>query len=196
MTMTQNQGILTEFAQHLGVIFRHMLPGVLVVGATAAAYPEWFCRIDFKSWQHLIVLGVVTLAVGNTWFALNRFGFHQVVDFILYYWRSRSPAKHSTWKELTFLDDLGKYTYRSLHTGEESARARQHVALRASTVLLIWTAGELALLFAFFHSGTSVLEGNKCSMEVVGVLALLVGFWQMVITRRIDHYVVNPGDVD
>ena len=193
-TQTQKGGVLADIAEHLSGIFRHMLPGILVVGGTRVAYPEWFAQLDLTSWQHIVVLGVITIAVGNTWFALNRYGFHQLVDYILYQFKSKGPARESGIMDFTFLDDLGKYTYKSLHTGGYSARARQHVAFRASTVLLILTVGELALVFAFFHSMSSRFEGKKGHMIVTGLTVLLFAVWQMIITRRIDYYVVNPDD--
>jgi hypothetical protein len=75
-----------------------------------------------------------------------------------------------------------------------SARAREHVAFRASTVLLILTVGELSWVFAAFHANDSVFEGREILLIIVGAAALAIGVWQMVITRRIDYYVVNPND--
>ena len=167
-----------------------MLPGVLVVGAAQLAYPEWFRTLDFKSWHHLIVLAVVTLAIGNTWFALNRYGLHQLVDYFLYLTKSNGPARTSRW--FNYLDDLGLYAYKSLHTDDRSARAREHVAFRASTVLLILTLGELAILFGALHSNSSVFVDYSNPMIFTGVAVFTVGVWQMIITRHIDYYVVNP----
>jgi hypothetical protein len=135
-------GLLFDISEHLGAIFRHMLPGVIVLGGAAAASPTMFRRLDLASWQHLSVLVVVTLTVGNAWFALNRYGVHQVVDYLLYLIRSDGPARGT--KRWNYLTDLGKYTSKSLHTTGDSVRARQHVAFRASTVLLLLTLGELA----------------------------------------------------
>jgi len=124
-------GLIADITQNLGGVFRHMLPGVLVIAGVRVAHPSWFQGVNFASWQHLAALAVLTIAVGNTWFAFNRYGLHQVVDYFLYLIGSRAPARGDTaW---SFLDDLGVYTYRSLHTPETAARARQHVAFRAST---------------------------------------------------------------
>jgi len=182
--------VLADVAQNLGGIFRHMLPGVLVVVGARLAHPSWFQGINLQSWQHLAALAVLTIAVGNTWFAFNRYGLHQVVDYVLYCIGSRGPARaDQAW---TFLDDLGVYTYRSLHTPDTAARARQHVAFRASTVLLILTTGELAILAGLWHGNDSVLRGHSTTLFVGGAVALVIGVWQMVITRRIDYYVVCP----
>jgi hypothetical protein len=78
------------------------------------------------------------------------------------------------------------------HTPDASARARQHVAFRASTVLLALTVGELLLTFEVFRASNSSFVGHEEEMMVGGALALAVGLWQMVITRRLDYYVVNP----
>lgn len=84
-------GVLGEVTQHLESVFRHVLPGVLVVGAARVAHPSWFNSVRSNSWQDLAVLAVVAVAIGNTWFALNRYGPHQLVDYILYHCRPNWP---------------------------------------------------------------------------------------------------------
>jgi len=188
------RGLLVEVTRHLSGIFRHMLPGVLLLGGVALAYPEWFGNVDLKSWAHLAVLAVISIAAGNTWYALNRYGFHQVLDYIL--WRARSHGPSRTSASRSYVDDLGRYARKSLHTPtrDEYARAREHVAFRASTVLLILTVGELSVLFAFLHSPNSVFRGRQLYLLVVAAITLAIAIWQMVITRRIDYYIVNPED--
>jgi hypothetical protein len=110
----ERTGMPTEIAQHLGGIFRHMLPGILVVAGAKVAHPDWFRAVDVMTWQHLVVLGAVSVAVGNAWFALNRYGLHQFVDYILYLIKSDGPTRGD--KRWRYLDDLGKYAYRSLQT--------------------------------------------------------------------------------
>jgi hypothetical protein len=182
---------LGQITEHLGGIFRHMLPGILVVSCAKLAYPT---RLNFEanSWPHLLVIGAVSIAVGNAWFALNRYGVHQTLDYFLYLIKSKGPARGNT--RFTYLDDLGRYTYRSLHTADSSARARQHVGFRASTVLLALTVGELLITFAWCHEPNSIFGGHPTALLCGGALALIVGGWQMVITRRIDYFIVNPPE--
>jgi hypothetical protein len=170
-------GLLTEVAQHLGAIFRHMLPGILVLAGASVAYPDWFRGLNLDSWRHLVVLASISIAVGNTWFALNRYGLDQLVDYFLYLFKSDGPARGID--KFSYLNDLGQYTYRSLHSADSSFRARQHVAFRASTVLLAWTLGELLVVFAFCHASDSLFVGHKFWM-VVGEcwrLLLVCGEW-------------------
>jgi hypothetical protein len=141
MAESKGDGLLSDITKHLAGIFRHMLPGVLVLGGAVLAYPNWFASVNFQSWQHLVIIGVITTAVGNTWFALNRYGLHQAVDYILYLNGWGAPAK--TAASQNYLDDLGQYVAKSQHAPAISARAQEHVAFRASTVLLILTFGEV-----------------------------------------------------
>jgi len=182
-------GLISEATQHLAGIFRHLLPGVLVVGGAVIAHPLWFHWLDLDSWRHLMVLSVVTLAVGNTWFALNRFGLHQFIDYVLFLSRMEGPARKNGW--FTYLDTLGQYTAASLHKPTDAARAREHVAFRASTVLLLLTLGEAAVLFGIWHAPESVLAGHASEAIIGGLVVFGVGIWQMIITRRIDSFVVN-----
>ena len=192
MADPDKQSTLGEVSKHLAEIFRHMLPGVLVVGAARLAHPEWFCSLDLRLWQHLVALGLLSVVIGNAWFALNRYGLHQFVDYLLYLSGSKGPAKPAQGQS-NYVDDLGKYTYKSLHTPERSARARQHVAFRASTVLLVLTLGEVAIVFGKWHAANTVFDRHRFWMFFGGAMSIVVAIWQMVITRRIDYYVVHDG---
>lgn len=186
---TGGSGMLSDISEHLGAIFRHMLPGVILVGGTALAYPAVLDGFKDLSWQKLLVLAGITVAAGNAWFALNRYGPHQMLDYALYLCKVKGPARGDSW--FNFLDDLGLFVHRSLHAGD--SEGIQHVRFRASAMLLLWTVGEAAWLFSYFHACTSPLAGHQCSLRVVGTIAILIGIWQMIITRRIDFYVVSKG---
>jgi hypothetical protein len=113
-------GLPTEIARQLGGIFRHMLPGVLVIGGARLAYPDWFLSVYLTTWQNIFVLGIISVAVGNAWFAFNRYGLHQVVDYVLYLIKSNGPARKITFraylKTWTYLDDLEANTRSDLFT--------------------------------------------------------------------------------
>lgn len=187
------QGILADVTAHLSGIFRHMLPGVIVIGAAILAYPCWFNRVDFNSWPHLLLLTVIAIAAGNIWFALNRYGIYQVFDYFLYLFKINGPSRG---ERSQYLDDLGQYIYRSMHTSEASARARQHVAFRASTGLLICTLGELAFFIGIYHSEYSSIKGYEWELMIGGIITFSIGIWQMILSRRFDYYVTNPEKIN
>ncbi len=189
MSNQSSNGVLENVTRHLGGIFRHTLPGLLVVGAAVVAFPDRFDGIRVDSWQHLVIAAAATLAIGNTWFALNRYGLHQAIDWVLWRLGFQSPAK--TDASTGYLDDLGKYANRSLRLDDSGVRAQDHVSFRASIVLLILTLGELMMLVAAYHSASSLVASWGCMTALGGAVIFGVGVWQMAITRRIDHYVVN-----
>src|ERR1039457_2748962 len=84
-------GLLPDISQHLGTIFRHTLPGVLLVGGAALAYPKTLPG-DLNSWQQLSILAIVTVTVGNALFALNRYGVHQAVEYLFYLAKIKGPT--------------------------------------------------------------------------------------------------------
>src|SRR5208283_181038 len=146
--------LLSDISHHLGEIFRHTLPGVLVVGGSRLAYPEYFCTVDLESWQHLLVLAVVTITIGNALFALNRYGLHQVVEYFLYVGHVKGPIPKGG--RLKHADDLAEHVVASFRRGEFPKGIRQHIAFRVSTVLLLLTLGETALVFSCNHSKGSI----------------------------------------
>jgi hypothetical protein len=193
-------GLVSEIAKHLGSIYRHMLPGMLLVGGARLAYRDWFHWVNLESWKHLLLLAVTSVVVGNAWFALNRYGLHQALDYVFYRLNLKGPVPHDVRKPHDYTDDLGKFVYDSL-IQNTSQSARQHVEFRASTVLLILTVGEVLLTFGLLHDSQSILtrEGlwgwrYGTWMVIAGPISLAIGGWQMVITRRIDFYRVKGKD--
>jgi hypothetical protein len=89
-------GWVQSISNNLGAVFRHLLPGILIIGAANVAHPSWFCGVDVSSWQHILVIAVVALALGNIWFAINRYGVHQLVDYFMYVFKWKGPARGGT----------------------------------------------------------------------------------------------------
>lgn len=180
-------GILGDVSRNLGAFFRHLLPGVFIIGAAYVGHPAWFNGIDTKSWQHIALGATIALASGNIWFALNRYGIHQVIDYLVYLSRSQGPARESNSR---YVDDLGLYVSRSLYAANVPESARQHIAFRASSVLLIYTIAEVGFLFAIWHENGTFFQQYSDAVIVCSVAIFLVGVWQNIITRRIDYYVI------
>jgi hypothetical protein len=188
----RESGVLGDVSRNLGAFFRHLLPGVFIVGAAYIAHPSWFVGVDTKSWEHIAIAGVVALASGNIWFSVNRYGIHQVIDYLVYLAKSGGPAPTSS--RLQYLDDLGTYVAKSLSASGISERARQHVAFRASSVLLLYTIAEVGILFTVWHEPATFFARHPIAVTVASVLTFNVGVWQNIITRRIDYHVVRSHE--
>src|SRR5262245_15505876 len=143
-----SRGLLSELNPGLFALFRHLLPGAFILGAAFAAHPTWFVGVDTRSWQHITIGGVVALAAGNIWFSINRYGVHQLIDYFVYLAGSQGPAPGPDGRQ--YVEDLAVYVAQSLGGSRIAPLARQHVAFRASAVLLLYTVAEVCFIFALW----------------------------------------------
>ena len=188
----RSTGVVSEIRENLAGVFRHILPGVIVMGAAFAAHPSWFVVCDAWSWQHLTVMAVVALAAGNAWFALNRYGVQQVVDYVAYLFHSPPTATPQFGNYLTTVAD---HVTKSVTATRTPDRARTHVAFRASSVFLLYTVAEVGLLFSVKPEADTVFARNACPIRLVSGVVLAMALWQSVITRRIDDAIVRSEDM-
>jgi hypothetical protein len=104
-------------------------------------------RLDFKSWQHLVLGAVIALTIGNVWYSVNRYCIHQILDYVAYLLKNPGPVGNR-WE---YLNDIGKYTAKSLKTINRSGIAGEHIALRSASVLLLYTIAEVGFLYILWH---------------------------------------------
>lgn len=178
----QKRGVLADIGDNLGAIFRHLLPGVLAIGVARVTHPSWFVNVQ-PQWPSLVVIGVIAIAVGNAWFAINRYGVHQIVDFACWLVRSQGPARESG---VGYLDSLAEYVKGALSNSDVPSRARQHIAFRASSVLLMYTLSELSFLAALWSEPCAITAGFVPELFFSSALLFVLAIWQNIITRRID----------
>jgi hypothetical protein len=183
--------IVGDLSKNLGTLFRHLLPGIFIVGAAYVAHPSWFAGINTQTWPHVAITAAIALAAGNIWFAFNRYGVHQVIDYLAYRKKSQGPVPVGAGCD--YVDDLGKYVAKSLRSSTVPEIARQHVAFRASSVLLIYTVAEVAAIFAVWNEANTLFGRHWVVALLVSVAAFALGVWQNIITRRIDYYIVDEG---
>jgi hypothetical protein len=182
-------GIVQSISDNLGAFFRHLFPGIVIVGAAYVAHPCWFSGIDTHLWQHILIVAVVALTTGNLWFAINRYGIHQFLDYLMYLAGSEGPAP--TESRTNYLDDVGKYAADSLCKPGIPRRARQHVAFRASSILLLYTVAEIGFLVAIWHDPGTLFEQHTCLTAIGSLLIFAAAIWQNIIARRVDYYVIH-----
>lgn len=192
-------GALRDISENLGSIYRFFLPGVLIVGVTFVAYPTKISWPKSSDPWELLVLGIVALAAGNTLFVFNRYSVHQIIDWLLYRLGCDGPAKRNPKlaESRDYVDALGRFVTDSNLISDEMKALRHHVQFRASSVLLMYTVCELAIVFSLWNEGPgNFLHDNAWLIRIVGLLAFSVAIWQTLITRRIDWYTVYPPKRD
>ncbi|MGB7285284.1 MAG: hypothetical protein WBE13_23705 [Candidatus Acidiferrum sp.] len=189
-----HKGTIGEISENLGTLFRHFLPAILIFCAARVAYPSWFTGLNAMSWAYLSLLAAIAFAIGNTWFSINRYVVHQAVDCLSWRFGLEGPARRGGAEYTT---DLAKYVREAVVEIRVPPRARQHVAFRASSVLLVYTLAELLMLMLVDSEPTSPIYGLRARLLLASSGAILfgVGVWQNVITRRIDAAVLHKDRV-
>jgi len=185
---------IRHLGENIGRIFRYILPGVVILGGSYGAYPSLFPSIDFDKFNlwHLFALGAITIVAGNTWYAFHRYGIHQTVDMIFYAVGQPGPsAREPGLKAISsYADDLARYVVNSFKISPDKA-LRQHVALRASAMHLMYISSEVSLIFALLNEPNSFFNRNSRLMIILGLIGLVVTIWQNFITRRVDWYSIE-----
>ena len=165
---------------------------MFIFGVSYVADPSWFKDIDFKSWQHLVLGAVIALTIGNVWYSVNRHCFHQILDYVAYLLGSSGPErqKGQPWK---YLHDIGEYAAKSLLTSNRSGIVGEHIALRASSVLLLYTIAEVGFLFFLWHDQNPDNFFDRYSNKVLiaSIAIFCAAIWQNLITRHIDYAVTH-----
>jgi hypothetical protein len=177
-------GVIGDIVDNFSAVLRLLLPGVLVLGTAFAAHPKWFENVNLYSWTHLAVAAVFAVVAGNILFVFNRYGVLQIIDFILYILKVPGPTKKSS---MNYHADLARYVRRSLIAPDIPRSARQHISFRVGGVMLMYTFSELTLAFSISNESGSFFSRHICAAQISGCLIFLVGFWQNIITRRIDN---------
>jgi hypothetical protein len=185
----RNPSAVGEAVKHIGAAFRHLVPGALILLAVVESQPSWLSWVDLNSPRHLIVLAVVAITVGNAWYVLNRYVFHQAIDAVMYALKWPGPARVD---KPHYHGDLAKWVHDAFDGAPASAQAgRVHVATRAASVLLIYTVGQLLVLMAWCSDPSAPAAHHETAFTIIGVAVLACGWWQNVITRRIDAAVLH-----
>jgi hypothetical protein len=181
--------IIASVSENLGMVFRHLLPGVFIMSAAYVAHPSWF-QLDTNSWQHLTLYAVMALTAGNVWFTVNRYGVHQLIDYVAYLLKSRGPAAGS-WLERKYWDTTAKHAAKSLRDSRITKRERQHVAFRASSVLLLYTIAEIGWLFWWKHDANTFFDKHPRIVFWGSLTIFVIAIWQNLLARRIDFEIVE-----
>ncbi len=91
--------VVTTLITDLGLVFRHILPGIIhilpgiiVMAALHERYFHRFCWLKLDQTSHLVILGVIALAAGSVAMSLNRYIFMQLVDLTGWRWSIKGKA--------------------------------------------------------------------------------------------------------
>ncbi len=178
----EERGIVTEVADQLSRVFRHLLPGVLILGCAGVAHPRWFPALDFsKPWQ-LVFLGVVALIVGNTWYVVHRYTVHELMNLA-------ARGLRGEWRG--YPGWLAEHTYQGNIVPAPARQVREHLWLRSAQVVYLMITAEVAIFFALQPAVGTIVDRYRGWILVGGAILVLFALWQYYLTAVIDVYAVN-----
>lgn len=170
--------VVQTVVNNFGALFRHLFPGVLVLGVARIIRPGWFGWIDTHSWPNLAFTGIVALTVGNACFAVNRYILFQSLDCVVYLWQHTGKAGYHK--------ALAAHVADSLYLSNVAALADQHIKFRYASVLFLYTVAEASAALAYYGY-------YRCELSTFCALLIVGGVWQHAITRLVDDRVVAEG---
>lgn len=180
----EQRGPVREVADQLGRVFRHLLPGVLIVAAARASHPRWFSgRLDWgQPWQ-LAVVAVIAVMVGNTWYVVHRYTVHQVVDCVVQRLTRTGKQPYVEW--------LAQHVYLGNLFPSHAEGLREHILFRSAQVIYLFIVGEVAVFFAWQPASGTVVARYRWWLLVTGAIVLLFACWQYYLTSEIDAHAVG-----
>jgi hypothetical protein len=89
--------VVDSVRAELGAFFRHLFPGVIILGAAYLRHPDWFSEFFPRpEWAQILVVGLIALALGNLAYVINRYGVLHVFELVaLLFTTCRSGARTS-----------------------------------------------------------------------------------------------------
>jgi hypothetical protein len=158
--------IVKQVSDELSRIFRHMLPGLAVLGTAVVSHPSWFPEwATFDQGWHIAILAAVALTVGNVWYVIHRYTIHQIIDFCCYVVRHRKVTGYVAW--------FGNHVDRSFHVPDTEARLREHVHFRSAQIIFLFIIAESILVFSMKPQPCTFLARHQPWSWAAGIVLFL-----------------------
>ena len=166
---------LEDIRRNLSAFVRHLLPGVLVIGAFYLRRPQWFdAMMPAPSPWHLAVLTIVGLAIGNLLYFINRYGIVHGIEAIGFTLQVRGRLQEYASHTCNAIDNF----YAS-----DPLEFRQLIHLREAAGHYLLIAGEAAFIAAW--DTDALFRELRWPVFVLGLVCLITGAWLLYITRQI-----------
>lgn len=175
---------IKTISEHLSRIFRHMLPGIMVVAATHLARPSLFTKLDLSQGWHVAVLASTTLAVGNIAYVLHRYTIHQLIDFCLFLWR-RWVSKTEDQKK--YRDFLFKVIVASFNAKTLRPDIWEHLHLRSSQLIFMFIFSEVMFGLTLWAEPNTIFISYACAIQIGSIAIFLATLIQYALGDFLDR---------
>jgi len=190
--------LLGAILGQVGEMFRHLLPGVLVVGAAAAAHPKWFETVNWSNPWHLVALAAIAVTAGNTWYVFHRYISDQGLDRVWYMLRRDNTLSDGGWRRrlfrkatLGYLRWISRFVQEGHAVMNHRPEMKRYVRLWASSVILLFIFSEVTILFARWNDNPSFFHTHPSCLLGVGIMFFALSILLQCLLTHLDIRIVR-----
>lgn len=171
--------LMNDFFSELGRLFRFVLPGFVILGGMYGAYYTDICpKVILNSGVHLIVLLIVALVIGNSWYVVHRFTITTFLDYILYCCYEKKIKGYPSWVA-TRIKESSKLK------GENNT-VYEHISFRSAQTYHLFAVSETLIFFSFVNKGGTFFYDYRWWSGGLGLVLFIFAVMALRRTYVID----------
>ena len=182
--MSKTIEIVESVWKSLSEIFRHFLPGILIIGAAYLSHPNCFDSVYLDEGKWLIVMAVIAITVGNTWFVMHRYCVQQVVDYGFCWFKVGGGLCRNG--KCDYLEKVAAHVFKYCNAVKQNPELGRHVRFRSLSVVLMYIVSELVIMFAIVPGADNALLPPHGWFALLGLICFAFSVWQNALVRRIE----------
>ena len=188
MAIEETVKVLTS---EISRIFRHLIPGVLILLVIYLSQPSWMYWVDICSCSHLIILSVLSITVGTIWYVVHRFTIHYMIDFLCFKLRRRIKVRNgvdndSTAQYKKYHEWLSNHIQKSLFHFNTKREVKEYIHFRSTQVHLLFIFSESLFIFTVLRETNSIIMYYEGVAILLSVFIFIIGVIQYFIGFNID----------
>ena len=168
------KSVSNEFSR----VFRHILPGFIVLGFMYGSHPSWFVSVDLNKWTHLVILLVLALMVGNIWYVIHRYTIHNLLDWLMYCLLNKKITGYIDW--------LSEHIIKSYSLPDDKEKLQKHIHFRSAQIIFIFITAEALVIFSKWYELKSLFENHNRLIFYSGCLLFVAAMIQFAISYSLD----------
>ena len=180
--------ILKSISNEFSRVFRHILPGFIVLGSMFYSHPSWFVSLDINKWTNIIILLVVALIIGNIWYVIHRYTIHNLLDWIMYCVLNRKLTGYIKW--------LSSHIIKSFSLPDDKKELQKHIHFRSAQVIFVFITAEALIIFGKWYEPNSPFQNNNKKIFIIGCVLLIAAIIQFIISYFLDIAAVTKFTKD
>jgi hypothetical protein len=180
--MSQVNDAFSAVRESVSTIFRHILPGILIIVVGEISIPSSVPQLSFDNIPSIIMVFSIAMVIGNVWYVFHRYCILQFVDFLAYYFKCNGQP--SRVGKSDYRGDLAQHV--SKYFSSSNSGMGKHIRDRFSSFNFMYIVSEVFIIFTIISEDASFLHKYYWLVIALGFLGLVAATWQYLIVRVID----------